>query len=84
MGSPEAASIIGAVIGGGLLVTLSLMAVAVRAGRLLEAVSRMDRESRERWAEWSRIWRDRCAGIDRRLASIDQRLDRSSGVGDDD
>jgi len=84
VGSPEAASIIGAVIGGGLLVTLSLMAVAVRAGRLLEAVSRMDRESRERWAEWSRTWRDRCAGIDRRLASIDQRLDRSSGAGDGD
>jgi len=84
VGSPETASIIGAVIGGGLLVAISLMAVAVRAGRLLEAVSRMDRESRERWAEWSRTWRDRCAGIDRRLASIDQRLDRSSGAGDGD
>ena len=84
MGSPETASIIVASIGGLALVTVSLMAVAVRAGRLLEAVSRMDRESRERWAEWSRTWRDRCAGIDRRLASIDQRLDRSSGAGDDD
>ena len=84
MGSPETASIIVASIGGLALVTVSLMAVAVRAGRLLEAVSRMDRESRERWAEWSRTWRDRCAGIDRRLASIDHRIDRYGGVGDDD
>jgi len=84
MGSPETASIIGAVIGGGLLVAISLMAVAVRAGRLLEAVSRLERDSRDRWAEWSRTWRDRTAATDRRLASIDQRLDRSSGAGDDD
>ena len=84
MGSPEAASIIVASIGGLALVTISLMAVAVRAGRLLEAVSRMDRESRERWAEWTRTWRDRCSAVDRRLGSIDQRLDRSSGAGDDD
>jgi hypothetical protein len=78
-------SIIGAAIGGGLLVALSLLAVAVRAGRLMEAVSRMERDNRDRWGEWSRMWRDRTAVIDRRLASIDQRLDRSSGgAGDDD
>ena len=84
MGSPETASIIVASIGGLALVTISLMAVAVRAGRLLEAVSRLERDSRDRWAEWSRTWRDRTAATDRRLASIDHRIDRYGGVGDDD
>ena len=84
MGS-ETASIIGAAIGGGLLVAVSLLAVAVRAGRLMEAVSRMERDNRDRWGEWSRMWRDRCSVIDRRFAALEQRLDRSRGVaGDDD
>ena len=85
MGSPETTSIIGAVVGGGLLVAVSLLALAVRAGRLLEAVGRIERENRDRWSEWSRIWRDRCTAVDRRFSSLDQRVDRSSGgVGDDD
>jgi hypothetical protein len=84
MGS-ETASIIGAAIGGGLLVAVSLLAVAVRAGRLMEAVSRMERDNRDRWGEWSRMWRDRCSTVDRRFATIEQRLERSrGGAGDDD
>ena len=85
MGSPETTSIIGAIVGGGLLVAVSLLALAVRAGRLLEAVSRMERESRDRWSEWSRMWRDRCSAVDRRFSVLEQRLDRPrGGVGDDD
>ena len=84
MGS-ETASIIGAAIGGGLLVAVGLLAVAVRAGRLVEVVSRMEKESREYRGEFSRTWRDRCSVIDRRFAALEQRLDRSRGVaGDDD
>ena len=84
MGS-ETASIIGAAIGGGLLVAVGLLAVAVRAGRLVEGLSRMERENRDRWGEWSRMWRDRCSTVDRRFAALDQRLDRSrGGAGDDD
>ena len=84
MGS-ETASIVGAVIGGGLLVGVSLLALAVRAGRLLEQVSRVEKDSRDRWGEWSRMWRDRCSTVDRRFSALDQRLDRSRGVaGDDD
>jgi len=81
----EITSVIGAILGGGLLVAISLLALAVRAGRLLEAVSRLERENRDRWGEWSRIWRDRCAAVDRRFAILDQRLDRTrGGIGDDD
>ena len=81
----EIASLIGAIVGGGLLITVSLLAVAVRAGRLIEAVGRIERENRDRWGEWSRIWRDRCSTVDRRFSALDQRLDRSrGGVGDDD
>ena len=81
----EITSVIGAILGGGLLVAISLLALAVRAGRLLEAVSRLERENRDRWGEWSRIWRDRCAAVDRRFATLDQRLDRAKGgIGDDD
>jgi hypothetical protein len=81
----ETASIIGAAIGGGLLVAVSLLAVAVRAGRLMEAVGRMERDNRDRWGEWSRMWRDRCSTVDRRFSALDQRLDRSrGGAGDDD
>jgi hypothetical protein len=81
----EIASLIGAVVGGGLLITVSLLAVAVRAGRLIEAVGRIERENRDRWGEWSRIWRDRCTAVDRRFSSLDQRLDRSRGrIGDGD
>ena len=79
------ASIIGAAIGGGLLVAVSLLAVAVRAGRLMEAVGRMERDNRDRWGEWSRMWRDRCSQVDRRFSAIEQRLERSrGGAGDDD
>jgi type II secretory pathway component PulJ len=76
-GAPETASIIGVAIGGGLLVAVSLLAVAVRASRLMEQVSQLERESRDRWTEWNRMWRDRCSAMDRRFSLIDQRLERS-------
>jgi hypothetical protein len=79
------AAIIGAA-SGLILVTVALLSVAIRVGRLLEAVSRVEKDNRDRWAEWSRIWRDRCTAVDRRFGVLEQRLDRASrGVieGDD-
>ena len=75
---------VAAIIGGGVLMATALGAVAIRAGRLIEQVSRMERESKDRWFVWQRIWHDRCGQIDKRIDRLEQRMGRVGSMMIDD
>ena len=80
----ETGSMVAAIIGGGVLMATALGAVAIRAGRLIEQVSRMERESKDRWFVWQRIWHDRCGQIDKRIDRLEQRMGRVGSMMIDD
>ena len=73
-------TIVASVIGGSVVLGLALLGFAVRFGKLTEQVSRMERDSRERWADWNRVYRDRCSYVERRFYRVERRLSGSRGV----
>lgn len=81
----ETGLVLGAIIGGGILMALSLAVAAIRAVRLTEQVTRMEREAREQWIEWRRTWGDRCVRVDRRFERLELQLgNRARGGPKDD
>ena len=80
----ETGPLVAAIIGGGVLMATALGAVAIRAGRLIEQVSRMERESRDRWYLWQRMWHDRCGQVDKRIDRLEQRMGRGGSMMIDD
>ena len=80
----ETGPVVAAIIGGGVLMATALGAVAIRAGRLIEQVSRMERESRDRWYLWQRMWHDRCGQVDKRIDRLEQRMGRGGSMMIDD
>ena len=73
-------TIVASVIGGSVVLGLAMLGFAVRFGKLTEQVSRMERDSRERWADWNRVYRDRCAYVERRFDRVERRLSGARGV----
>ena len=73
-------TIVASVIGGSVVLGLALLGFAVRFGKLTEQVARMERDSRERWADWNRVYRDRCAYVERRFDRVERRLSGARGV----
>jgi hypothetical protein len=81
----ETGLVLGAIIAGGILMVVSLVAVTVRAVRLTEQVARMEREAREQWRVWRTAWLDRCAHVDRRFERLELQLgNRARGGPKDD
>jgi len=76
----ESGPLVAAIIGGGVLMATALGAIAVRAGRLIEQVARMERESKDRWYLWQRIWHDRCGQTDKRFDRLEQRMGRGGSM----
>jgi hypothetical protein len=70
----ETGIVLGVIIGGGILMSISLVAVAARAVRLTEQITRLERGTREQWIEWRRTWGDRCVRVDRRLERLELQL----------
>ena len=73
-------TIVASVIGGSVVLGLALLGFAVRFGKLTEQVARMERDSRERWADWNRVYRDRCSYVERRCDRVERRLSGVRGV----